>query len=521
MTRDGILFLDGDPNEPLPVPSFRRRGRRPQRTASGRPSDLPLSLSALRLDPASAVPLYQQLQDGLRAAIRAGDLPSGTRMPTIRAFAAAFGLGRNTVLAAYQRLTDEGLLNAHVGRGTEVAATGLSASPAPILPSSAPVEAALSRAGRAWLSRETRAPSLGAFALNAPDPSLAPRNVFGRYLSEEARTQSARDQQFEADGGSPHLRQAAADLLRQMRGVHCTANEVLITSSFAASSELCARLLLETGHTAALEDPCDEHGADAFAAAGAHTLYHRFDTLDGLDGVRLAVVSPECQPILGTQMSEGMREQIAAWLERRGAYVLETDDNWPFVFDSPLRRALQPRARGRVIYSCQLHNVVGQNLKVGVLVVPPQLAAAFRAGSVRMQVQPPMFVQNAVARFLNDGHFLSHIRRVRPAYSTRRMLLIAACRRAFPEATPMPAVGGLNLALRLPSRLQEEAICGPAVAAGLGPVPLSRFSHTDETLAGLLLGFGPVPNAQIESLVQRVATASAALGRASGPLNAA
>ena len=62
------------------------------------------------LDPASAVPLYEQLYRSLAAEMRAGTLTAGTRMPGKRRLAAELSVAVNPVDAAYQILATEGYM---------------------------------------------------------------------------------------------------------------------------------------------------------------------------------------------------------------------------------------------------------------------------------------------------------------------------------------------------------------------------------------------------------------------------
>ena len=70
----------------------------------------------------ASLPLYQQLADELAMMIRRGVLAPGSRLPTVRAFAADRGLDINTVNRAYQRLAQLGLVESHARRGTRVCA---------------------------------------------------------------------------------------------------------------------------------------------------------------------------------------------------------------------------------------------------------------------------------------------------------------------------------------------------------------------------------------------------------------
>lgn len=77
-------------------------------------------LPPLKLDPASSVPVYRQLYDGLRGAVLEGRLKPGVRLPSTRALAEGLGLSRSTVVNAFSQLLAEGYLEGRVGSGTYV-----------------------------------------------------------------------------------------------------------------------------------------------------------------------------------------------------------------------------------------------------------------------------------------------------------------------------------------------------------------------------------------------------------------
>jgi len=69
---------------------------------------------------ASSVPVYMQLVEQVRRALRLGRLEPGDRLPTVREVAAAVTINPNTVLKAYRELEHEGLVEGRPGQGTFV-----------------------------------------------------------------------------------------------------------------------------------------------------------------------------------------------------------------------------------------------------------------------------------------------------------------------------------------------------------------------------------------------------------------
>lgn len=76
----------------------------------------------IRIDPSSALPLFEQLADQVRAAVLRGELSSGERLPSARDLAESLDVNQHTVLHAYQLLRDEGLIELRRGRGAVVTA---------------------------------------------------------------------------------------------------------------------------------------------------------------------------------------------------------------------------------------------------------------------------------------------------------------------------------------------------------------------------------------------------------------
>ena len=76
----------------------------------------------LSVDPASTLPLFEQLVMGIRGQIIGGELRAGDRLPAARELADSLEVNVHTVLRAYQILRDEGFLDLRRGRGAVVAA---------------------------------------------------------------------------------------------------------------------------------------------------------------------------------------------------------------------------------------------------------------------------------------------------------------------------------------------------------------------------------------------------------------
>jgi GntR family transcriptional regulator len=77
---------------------------------------------SLRVDPRDAVPIWKQIEDGVRRLVASGALAAGGAVPSVRDLARDLRVNPATVSKAYQRLTDAGTLEVRRGEGTFVAA---------------------------------------------------------------------------------------------------------------------------------------------------------------------------------------------------------------------------------------------------------------------------------------------------------------------------------------------------------------------------------------------------------------
>lgn len=85
------------------------------KTGQGCGTMLPISL-----DHTSGVPIYVQLKDAIRTAVRTGAFRQGTQLPTVRQMAVELKINANTVSRAYMELERDGVISTQQGRGTFV-----------------------------------------------------------------------------------------------------------------------------------------------------------------------------------------------------------------------------------------------------------------------------------------------------------------------------------------------------------------------------------------------------------------
>jgi len=476
--------------------------------------------------------LYRVLQEG----ILHGELQPDTRLPSSRQLAAELGIARNTVIHVYEQLGAEGYVSAGVGSGTFVADTApdrLDALPPSRIPFSSAIRTAVSVAsmlsarGRT-LVHDAGATSRqwGAFMPGVPEVRMFPARIWSRLHNRLLRKPSPALLTYPVGSGYLPLRIALADYLRTARGVRCEPDQIIITAGIHPSLQLITQLLCDPGDIAWMEDPGYWGVRSVLVAGGMRIVPLPVDgegmhfepgaSRKNTKPPKLVVVSPSHQYPLGSVMSLARRRQLLAIAQATGAWIAEDDYDSEFRYGSrPLPSLQGLDESGSVLYMGTFSKVLFPSLRMGYLVVPPALVDAFAIGLAEMFRGGQILTQAVLADFIAEGHFVSHIRRMRGVYAQRREVLLAAVRREFGDALPVhDGASGLHFVLGLPPGSDDVAVAETALAGDVLTRPLSRYyQDASRCQSGLLLGYGHV---EIEAIAARFAVLAQAIRAVAG-----
>jgi len=458
---------------------------------------------------------YRRLYHGIRSAILDGRLHPGERLPASRDLAKSLGISRNTVVTSFDLLTSEGYLETRVGAGSFVASTlpdrdmqtgdhgpdkkSRTANDRPIR---------LSQSATRMLTYQRRFPRFRIarpFNPATPDLDGFPFDLWARLLRRSWRAPDI-DLTIPDDPlGLPLLRSEIAKWLRQSRGVNCNADQVMIVSGAQQALDLAARALVDPGDIIATEDPGYEGIRGVLAASGAVVQPITVDE-DGLDieglaqtpsPARIVVTTPSRNYPLGTTLSLARRLALLQWAQDNDAWIVEDDYDSEYRYDGPPLSSLQGLdTDNRVIYVGTFSRVLFPGIRLGYLVLPPALVPAFRGIRGFADGVPAPTTQAALGAFFAEGHFGSHVRKMRLRYGERRSHLknlITAD--ASDILSVMPSDGGLHLCARLIGDQDDIEMQEALVKADLDCRALSSYFHDPrsksgpEPVRGLVLGF--------------------------------
>jgi len=152
--------------------------------------------------------------------------------------------------------------------------------------------------------------------------------------------------------------------------------------------------------------------------------------------------------------------------------------------------------------------VLYPGLKLGYMVVPKGLIAAFKRVHYDLNRPGQIPVQAALAEFIEMGHFAGALRKARQSYAQRRQALLSALQPCLGERARISgAEQGLHLCLRLPASVNDTALAAQLARQRLTVRPLSAYCLKRRDLRGLVIGYGYAPLAEIERFGPLIARA--------------
>ncbi|MCC5948538.1 MAG: PLP-dependent aminotransferase family protein [Nitriliruptoraceae bacterium] len=463
-------------------------GVTPPDAAGSEPTGLLLELSLADVERGARA---ATLMDRLRASVRTGSLPAGTRLPPSRVLAADLGISRGVVVRAYEQLTAEGYLHAVQGRGTEVAAVRSAAVPT---------------------AERTAYPTTNP---GLPSGAMFPREAWIRSLAQAVRDLPDAAYGYAHPAGLHALRVELSSYLGRVRAMIAPADRIVVTNGFGQTSRLAADVLTSQGiHEIGVEDPGSIGLREQLERSGlrcrpvpvdAHGLcVERLGELD----VRAVVVTPAHQFPTGVVLSAERRHALVDWAHEHGGLIVEDDYDAEFRYDRSPVGALQGLAPERVLYGGSVSKTLAPGLRLGWMVVPEHLVDAFVDAKYAADLATNVVDQAALAHFIGTGQLDRHIRRAANTYRARRDRLVATLREVLPDWRVEGTAAGLHALVHPGAEQEGEAsLAALASSCGLDAPPLGgyRVRHDPPGGAGLVIGYAHQRADSLARAIQRLA----------------
>ena len=367
----------------------------------------------------------------------------------------------------------------------------------------------------------TERPGILNFAGGLPSPETFPieamRAACASVLAEGSAVAKP-SLQYASSEGLPELREWVASELGK-QGAQVSPDQVLITTGSQQGLDLIAKVLIDKGSRLLVESPTYLGALQAFTPmqpavesiesdSGGVCPSALREALQKGERPRFIYLLPNFQNPTGRTMDEARREAVIAVCREHGLPIVEDNPYGELWFDAPPPKPLLARWPEGVVYLGSFSKILAPGLRLGYIVAPPALYPKLLQAKQAADLHTPGFNQRVVAEVIKDGFLDQHVPTIRARYHAQRDAMLAALAR---ELGPTGAewtqpVGGMFVWVRLPERLNAQALLPKAVDAGMAFVPGAPFYAGEPDARALRLSF-------VTSTPEQIDKGMAALGR--------
>jgi len=462
-------------------------------------------------------PIWQQLLDQAIHNITTGKWPPGELLLPSRELALLIGVSRSTIQIVYEELFSRGYTVTSRRGGTRVSEWTYASRPTeeaapqgPIPPDLPLLNAAVGHLHGWFGDKQHRHVEID-FSPHEPylDDQFQ-KNWRQSFLQASSETDLDNWAYGEAYGFLP-LREQIQRYLSLERGVHVNIDQILLTSGAQHSIDLIAQALLQEGETVSVEDP-------GFPAAWMAMKYRRMQVVSvpvdeyGLcvDRIhpqsKLVYVTPSHQCAVGVIMSEPRRQQLLHMAAQRRFWMVEDDYDSEFRYrGDPLPTLFSQRPQN-TLYMMSFSKMVAPGIRISAIIGPKEAIRQLAQVHEFTYRHLPIMEQLTLTHFIERGHFMRHMRRVRNVYRRRHEAMTKAIiTTGLSERFTLSGVEtGLHMLLEADKSFDEQAGTNLALENGIRVYPLSKYCLESDR-KGWVLGFAKVDEAAIEIGIYRLA----------------
>jgi DNA-binding transcriptional MocR family regulator len=323
------------------------------------------------------------------------------------------------------------------------------------------------------------------------NPALFPLDRLRRALISSTRRLEPWNMVDDLPPGNLSLRREIAKrYLRQ--GIAVDADEIVLTNGAMEALNLCVSALARPGDAVVVESPTFYIALQALQHMGLHAIEVRTDVREGIDLGHLAQVIELYRPKacwlmttfqnpLGSLMPDAKKRDLVELLARHGVPLIE-DDVYSELYEgkvAPLPAKAFDR-RGLVLHCSSFSKCLAPGYRVG-WAAPGRWAKDVRRLKVMTSLSGSIPVQAALAAYLQEGGYDSHLRALRLTLQAQRASMFESVTRNFPDGTQvaLPA-GGYFVWVELPVGVNAMALYRAALAHGISIAPGPMFSARAE-----------------------------------------
>jgi 2-aminoadipate transaminase len=478
----------------------------------------------IRVDRDNPVPLYLQISGGIKELILSGKLADGHKLPPERRLARALGVNRSTVLSAYRQLKAEGIIGAHVGRGTQVLPASFDgdlSEPVQPLPWRQLARDAAAREPDPLLRdllALTERRDVICLSVGLPAPELLPIKALRRI-----------QERLLAERGSEILLHSPTEGVTT-RGIESPVPEVLITSGSQQGLDLMSRAFLNPGDAVVVEQPSYFGALEVFRGAKVRLLGvpadaegMRTDVLESLltrHRPKMIYTLPTFQNPSGSVLSLERRRHLLELAYRYQIPVVEDDPYSDLRYGGEAIPSLKALDRhGHVIYLSSFSKILFPGLRLGWIAAPRQVVRQLALAKQAIDLHSNTFGQWVIERFISEGIITKHLALVRKEYARKRDAMLSALAEGAPrDFTWNQPEGGFYIWCRYSEAISPTRLLQRAAKERVSFLPGSASFSAEPAGNYFRLNFSFAPPDQIREGVMRLMKAlKASEVKARGP----
>lgn len=448
--------------------------------------------------------LYLQIVDEVIRQIAQGHLKSGDQLPSRRALAEHLKVSLNTVINAYDQLTDEGYIVPKERSGYYVDLLEIDMLP------SEEIETTPLKHEDSIISKARQYTYDFHFA-NRDMATLNPKQLL--QYAPEALAKSVANCNLKDDLGAFSLRLAIADYLRKYRGVMTSPDNIIITGGHTASLQALFALLEDGIY--ALEDPGYYKNLDLFTDYQQKTIRIPIDkygfSVKDLEttSANIVITTPNHQFPTGIIMGMRRRQRLLKWAyQAENRYIIENDYYNEFRLKGrPVPALTSLDDQGRVILLGAFRQSMGSIFKLSYLVLPNQLMKKFHQAKLKTN-EISSFEQYLMTDFLNSAYFPKYINSLRTNYRRKEKAVLAALHQTQLPLTIKEAGAGLFFIITFEGEIPPTDVIQARLAANkIRLQPVNHYAQLKNRFdKSYILGYGGLELDEIDQAIQALVT---------------
>lgn len=431
--------------------------------------------------------IYKQLAEYIENGIADGTFPPDKPLPSERNLAKDLNINRSTVVAAYDELESNGLIQRNRGSGTTISKDIWGITKKRIPSWNRYIEAG-SFLPNLPVTQRIRKEALEHKLINLASGELSEDLFPLNFLREITSTRSfIGSLGYDHPQGNAILRDTITKHVKQYRRIETNPSSILITSGAQQALHLVVQCLLKSGDGVALEDPSYNYNLPIFKTAGLKPYFLPVDD-DGINPddllslykkhrIRMIFLNPVFQNPTGTLLQKEKRKAILDISSEYGIPVVEDDPYSLTSFTGEEVTTLKSMdVHGNVLYISSLSKIVASGLRIGWIIGPKPVIERLSDAKQQIDFGHASFTQWIANDFLESHNFHSHIKRLVKELEKRRNQIVTSLKFYLKDQVECSIPqGGIHIWCKVKKDYNEMKLLEESIKRGVIFVPGSTM----------------------------------------------